>query len=99
MAEIWNKTKFLGVRYREHATHKQGGNRPDKCFSIRYKLDGREKEESIGWSSEGVTAEKASKILSQIRENIRSGTGPKTFHAMREANETAELAKAAAEKE
>lgn len=93
MAVIWNKTKFLGVRYREHKTRKHGGNRPDKCFSIRYKLDGKDKEEVIGWSSEGVTAESAYKILSQIRENIRTGEGPKTLAAMRSANEEAEQAK------
>lgn len=93
MAVIWNKTKFLGVRYREHKTRKHGGNRPDKCFSIRYKLDGHDKEESVGWSSEGVTAESAYKLLSQIRENIRSGEGPKTLAEMRTANEDAALAK------
>lgn len=93
MAVTWIKTKFLGVRYREHKTRKHGGNRPDKCFSIRYKLDGKDKEESVGWSSEGVTAESAYKILSQIRENIRTGEGPKTLADMRSANEEAEQAR------
>lgn len=99
MAVIWNKTKFLGVRYREHKTRKHGGNRPDKCFSIRYKLDGKDKEESVGWSSEGVTAESAFKILSQIRENIRTGDGPKTFQAMRDDNEMAAKERASAEEQ
>lgn len=72
MAVQWYKTKFLGVRYREHPTRKHG-IRPDRCFSIRYKLDGKDKEEAIGWASEGWTAEKAYAQLSRIRENIRTG--------------------------
>ncbi len=87
MAVIWKKTSFLGVRYHEHKTRKHGGNRPDKCFSIRYKMNGIDKEEAVGWSSEGVTAEKAFKILSQLRENIRTGQGPCTLADLKAANE------------
>lgn len=83
-------TRYLGVRYREHPTRKHGGNRPDKCFFIRYKLDGKDKEEAVGWSSEGVTAESAFKILSQVRDNIRSGEDPKSLAQMRFVNEEAE---------
>ncbi len=90
MAVNWQKTSFLGVRYREHKTRKHG-IRFDRCFSIRYKLDGKDKEESVGWSSEGITAEKASQLLSIIRENIRQGKGPQSIKELREENiETAE---------
>ena len=44
MAVKWHKTSFLGVRYREHTTRKHG-IRPDRCYSIRYKVDGKDKEE------------------------------------------------------
>lgn len=91
MAVTWKKSTFLGVRYREHKTRKHGGNRPDKCFSIRYKLNGVDKEESVGWSSEGVTAEKAFKLLSQVRENIRTGHGPCTLADLKAANEQKQL--------
>ena len=84
MAVQWYKTKFLGVRYREHPTRKHG-IRPDRCFSIRYKLDGKDKEEAIGWASEGWTAEKAYAQLSRIRENIRTGKGVTSLKALREA--------------
>lgn len=84
MAVQWYKTKFLGVRYREHPTRKHG-IRPDRCFSIRYKLDGKDKEEAIGWASEGWTAEKAYAQLSRIRENIRTGKGITSLKALREA--------------
>lgn len=87
MAVIWKKTTFLGVRYREHKTRKHGGNRPDKCFSIRYKLNGTDKEDAVGWSSEGVTAEKAFKIISQLRENLRTGQGPCTLAELKASNE------------
>lgn len=99
MAVTWIKTKFIGVRYREHKTRKHGGNRPDKCFSIRYKIDGHDKEEVIGWSSEGITAESAFKILSQLRENSRTGTGPRTYAEMRAMNIQKEEAQKAAENE
>lgn len=86
MAVTWFKTNFLGVRYREHATRKHGV-RLDRCFSIRYKVDGKDKEEVAGWASEGMSAEKAFKLLAAIRENIKNGTGPKSLSAMREENE------------
>lgn len=86
MAVNWKKTNFLGVRYREHANRKHGV-RMDRCFSIRYKLDGKDKEEAAGWGSEGMTAEKAFNLLSIIRENIRTGEGPRTLAEMRQARE------------
>lgn len=86
MAVAWNKTKFLGVRYREHKTRKHGIN-PDRCFSIRYKVDGKDKEEVAGWASEEMSAEKAFKLLSVIRENIRLGVEPSSLAAIRLANE------------
>lgn len=91
MAIVWKKTSFLGVRYREHATRKHGGNRPDKCFYIHNKVDGKTKDEAVGWSSEGVSAESAFKILSQLRENIRLGKGPRTLAELRAENEDKSL--------
>lgn len=93
MAVEWFKTNFLGVRYREHATRKHGV-RPDRCFSIRYKLNGKDKEEVVGWSSERVTAESAFKVLSTLRENIRQGVEPSSLAAMRLANQAEEEEKA-----
>ncbi len=86
MGVTWHKTNFLGVRYREHATRKHGV-RFDRCYSIRYKLDGKDKEEVAGWASEEVSAERAFKMLSIIRENIRLGVEPRSIAAMRLANE------------
>ncbi len=88
MAYEWVKTKFLGVRYRLHKTRKHGINF-DKCFCIRYKISGKDKEEVAGWSSEGMTAEKAYKILSEIRDNIRTGAAETSLADMRQVREDA----------
>ena len=86
MAYEWVKTKFLGVRYRQHKTRKHGINF-DKCFCIRYKINGKDKEEVAGWSSEGMTAEKAYKMLSEIRENIRTGAPENSLANIRHSKE------------
>ena len=87
MAVTWFKTNFLGVRYREHATRKHGV-RPDRCFSIRYKIDGKDKEEVVGWASEEMNAEEAFRRLTEIRKNIKNGIGPKSLAAIKADNET-----------
>jgi len=91
MAVKWHKTSFLGVRYREHATRKHG-IRPDRCYSIRYKVDGKDKEEVVGWGSEGITAEEAFKRLSELRENSRKGSGAKTLEEKRSIAKAEEAA-------
>ena len=84
MAAKWIKTKFTGVRYREHETRKHGVQR-DRYFVIRYKLDGKDKEESIGWMSDGWTAQKASLELAKLKENIKRGEG---YHSLQEKRES-----------
>ncbi|MDR2075606.1 MAG: hypothetical protein LBP61_01540, partial [Desulfovibrio sp.] len=59
-------------------------------------MDGKDKEEVAGWASEEMSAEKAFKMLSAIRDNIKKGTGPKSLSGIREENERQA---AAAEKE
>ena len=55
----------------------------DKYFSIRYKLQGRDREEGLGWASEGMTAQGAFLKLSEIRQNQKTGQGPCTLAEMR----------------
>ncbi len=74
MAYQWLKTKYTGVRYREHETRKHGV-KPDKYFTIRYKLNGKDKEEALGWSSEGWTETKAFQILCELKEARKTGNG------------------------
>ena len=59
------KTKVQGVRYREHETRKHG-LQPDKYFTIRYRVDGKEKEEGLGWASEGWTVARAADTIADL---------------------------------
>jgi hypothetical protein len=73
-----HKTIYPGVRFREHATRRHNGN-PDRYFFIRYRLNGKLKEEGLGWGSEGWGAKKASLVLSKLKEAHVSGDGPQTL--------------------
>ncbi|GHU19008.1 integrase [Alphaproteobacteria bacterium] len=82
-------TKISGLRYREHATRKHGLQK-DKYFIIRYMVDGKRKEEGLGWLSEGWTEKKAAARLFELKENNRTGQGPKTLAEKREQSKKAQ---------
>ena len=92
MATKWIKTKYPGVRYREHETRKSNkGIMKDRYFTIRYKLNGKDKEEALGWSTQGWNAEKAAARLAELKEAHRTGQGAITLkearkRAKRESN-------------
>ena len=86
----WIKCNTPGIRYRLHATRKKGVGF-DKYFTIRYKTGGKEKSEGLGWASEGWTEKKAAAILSELKANHTTGTGPRTLTEKRELNTQAEL--------
>jgi hypothetical protein len=45
----WIKSKHPGIRYREHDTRRHGvGNKPDRYYTIFYKLEGKMVEEAVG---------------------------------------------------
>lgn len=75
----WIKTNTIGVRYREHPTRKNGSVKKDRYFTIRYKLNGKDKEEALGWGSEGWTESKAALRLAELKESQRTGIGEKTL--------------------
>jgi len=79
----WIKTNFPGVRYREHPIRKNGVRR-DQYFTIRYKLNGKDKEEGLGWASEDWSAAKAYDRLKELKENRKKGEGPQTLAEKRE---------------
>ncbi|MCX5817118.1 MAG: site-specific integrase [Proteobacteria bacterium] len=93
----WIKTTFPGVRYREHDTRKHGVKK-DQYFTIRYKLDGKGKEEGLGWASEDWTASRAYGHLLELKKNKKIGEGPQSLGEKREIEETRRI-EAAAEKE
>ena len=91
---VWTQTEFEGVRYREHPKRKHGAVR-DRYFQIRYRVDGKRIEETLGWASKGMTAKKAALQLAELQEAYRKGASdPVTLRQKREAanleRETAE---------
>lgn len=87
----WQKTKFIGVRFREHPTRKHGIG-PDKYFAIRYRVDGKRREEGLGWATEGWNAQRASMELAKLKEAIVTGTGLRTLEEKRQAASEARAA-------
>lgn len=85
MSYKWLKTNYPGVRYREHLTRKKGIKK-DRYYTIRYYIDdGQRKEEGLGWSSEGWTAEKAAQQLSELKKARRTGEGPLSLKEKRDS--------------
>jgi integrase len=88
----WIKSKFSGVRYREHPTRKHGAV-PDRYYTIFYKLDGRMIQEVLGWASEAWdevdadgqkkrvnwTEKRVAAVLAELKKNQSLGTGPRTL--------------------
>ena len=87
MAHKWIKTKYPGVRYREHPTRKHGVG-PDKYFAIRYQANGVRKEESLGWASAGWTPQNAAEELARLKRAARLGEGPTRLSEAREKQKT-----------
>ncbi|NDV27520.1 site-specific integrase [Desulfovibrio sp. JC010] len=91
MAEKKQPTSFRGVRFRPHQTRRHGV-RKDRDYFIRYTTAEKKVEESVGWSSEGMTAEKASIIRNELIQANKLGRGPRTLKERRD-QETRERAK------
>jgi hypothetical protein len=65
----WISTDLSGVGYY------MSDNQNDRYFAIRYQIGGKEKEDGLGWSTEGWTKEKAYKVLQIRRKEIEADTG------------------------
>jgi integrase len=65
-------TKHKGVYQRESSESIFKG-KPDLCYDIAYRVDGKLIWEKIGWLSEGYSAKLASDIRSQRMQQIRHG--------------------------
>lgn len=96
MAGKWKKTTYPGIRYREHYTRKHGVKK-DQYFILSYRLDGKRKDEAVGWASKGWTAKKANALLSEILENQRKGNEPLTLKEMRDGEKNRRVKKQLAE--
>ncbi|GAB6036980.1 site-specific integrase [Fundidesulfovibrio butyratiphilus] len=96
MGYQWHQTKHEGVRYREHPTRRHGV-KLDQYFAIRYRVDGKRREESLGWASQGWTAQKAALELAKLKEAHRTGEGAVTLAEKRAQAETERKARQEAE--
>jgi len=66
------KTRYTGV-YERTAEKKLFQNKPNVCFDINYRVDGKLKWEKVGWVSEGYSAKLADQIRSERIRTIRHG--------------------------
>lgn len=83
MGVKWISAKTPGVRFYEHATRKYGV-KFDRYFAIRYRVDGKRKEEGLGWASEGWTVERAAFERALLKNAHRTGEGPQTLAEKRQ---------------
>ena len=72
-----------GVQYRESGKRRHNG-RPDVCFYIRYKVDGKLIREKIGQKSEGYSAQVAEEIRAKRIRDYRHGKTVKTAAEIRQ---------------
>ena len=87
----WHKAA-KGIRYRLHPTRKHG-KQPDRYYAVRYVIDGQQKEEALGWLSEGWTLDEVQKQLSVLKSGLKTGEGPRSLADKRRiAKEKAEAA-------
>ena len=66
------KTNYIGVFERKSNQRNYKG-RPDICYEITYKHNGKKIREKAGWASEGYTAKLASIVRVERLRNIRHG--------------------------
>lgn len=65
-------TRYTGV-YERHSETRTFKGKPDVCYDINYKMDGKLKWEKVGWLSEGYSAKLASDIRSERLRSMRHG--------------------------
>lgn len=82
MAVKWYSTNFPGVRYYKHDTRKHG-IKFDQYFAVRFQVDGKTIEEGLGWATQGMSAEKAYKTRSELKEAAKTGNGATTLKERR----------------
>ncbi len=64
--------RYVGVYYREHNSRKHDG-KPDKCFEINFRVDGKLHFEMVGYASKGFTAKDASEIRGKRVSTLSDG--------------------------
>lgn len=86
MSYQWHNTDYPGVRFRYHPSRKHGAI-PDRYFAIRYQIDGKRREEGLGWASQGWSPKKASDQLESLKRAAKTGDGPTSLAETRRVAE------------
>ena len=81
--ENYQKTKYVGVRFKRSPTRKHKG-KPDLYFTIYYTRERKTVFEGVGFASLGIDAKYASTVRAEIVKNIRLGTGCQSLKEKRE---------------
>jgi integrase len=74
--------KYQGVYGYDSSTRRVNG-RPDICYYINFKMDGRKKWEKVGWRGEGYSPQLAAEIRAKRIRDIRHGKTVKTANEIR----------------
>jgi integrase len=82
------KTKYPGVRFYEDDSRQHRG-KPDKYYTIRFRVDGKLREEGLGWQSEGWSAIKANERRGALMKARRTGEGARTLAEKRDEHRLA----------
>lgn len=78
MSTKWVRVE-KGIRYREHPT-RRNGQRMDRYYVVRFTTaDGVERQEALGWESEGWKLDRVRVELAKLREAKRTGEGERTL--------------------
>ncbi len=65
--------KHVGVYFRLSETRPRYRGKPDRCFDICYKVDGKLVWDKVGWASEGYSSQMAANIRAERMRTIRHG--------------------------
>ncbi|MDR0581145.1 MAG: site-specific integrase [Holosporaceae bacterium] len=99
MAIKWISVKDVkNLNYYEHETRMYKKHR-DRYFATFYRLDGKTKCEAFGWESDGWEIEKIAATLHELRQNRKTGEGPRTLAEKRRITKDKKEAEEAKKKE
>lgn len=63
-------TRYPGVQVRESSERRYRG-RPDICYTIDYRVNGKRVRKDLGWASEGMSAARAAEIRGRLINEAR----------------------------
>lgn len=79
MAKAWQASKMKGVRYyTQEDRPRLKGNRIDRCWGIRYRVNGKKFEAILGWTSEGWGEDEVFEKRKLYIENLKAGKRPES---------------------